>query len=175
MEGTAEKHVDLTNGCKKTLLDKNTKAWGTACRERCRQTDWASVSVSGGPLPCSVWGLWILCSPPTPDLHPPDSSPVTNQHFLSIECTTPISFACVITNIIKSAVSPPPLLANISSFFALSLCINQTRSLWVGSPLYPKKSMRLGAVVSGKNTMVTQNRLSFVLWLTSTLWMRETW
>lgn len=32
----------------------------------------------------AVWGLESFCSPLPPDLHPPDSSPVTNLDFPSI-------------------------------------------------------------------------------------------
>lgn len=66
------------------------KLHAEACRERCRQTDLASASASGG-LSYSAWGLRSFCSPPTPDLLPPDSSHAINSHFLFIQYPPPLA------------------------------------------------------------------------------------
>lgn len=108
------------------------------------QTDRLGVSECvRGPLPHSARGLLSFCSPPTPDPLPPSCSPVTNLHFLCIQCPSPPAF--VFTEIIiKSAVQIPPQ-ANISScpgFVSLLSvhmgCSDQGCSLWVGFPFCPE-------------------------------------
>lgn len=95
MEDKLKIVLGLTKRCKETLSDKTNQRWGRTEKGVDRQTDLASASVSGGPLSRSVWGLQSFCSPSTPDLLPPDSSCVTNSHFLCIQCPPLLASSCL--------------------------------------------------------------------------------
>lgn len=112
-----ERYQDLTNVFAKTLWEKQNTGGGM-------QTDRLGVGegVQGG-LSLALWGLQSFCSPPTPDLLPPDSSPVTNLHFLCIQCPPTTSFCFLRRSSLNQRFQPPywPISHLAYSLFSL-LC-----------------------------------------------------
>lgn len=105
-----------------------------------------------GPLPRSVWGLQSFCSPPTPDLQPPDSTPVPNPHFLSIQPPHPLHWLLLLLRSSSNQQFTSNAVLYTLSCFAVSfyvcllvllvhmVCINLGCSLWGWLPFCPEES-----------------------------------